>query len=69
MANTDTMPQIVTFVGAYYDTSIISDALPEDISISILLLGFVQTRAHTNCAISTMHVWFPASWAPVNVGL
>ncbi len=61
MANTDRMQHIVTFIEAYYDTSIISSALPEDISISIPLLGFVQTRAQ----ISTMQFWFPASWAPI----
>jgi hypothetical protein len=45
--NTDRMPRIVTFVEAYYDTSIISGARPDGISISIPLLGFVQTRACT----------------------
>jgi hypothetical protein len=54
MSNPDRMPHIVTFVEAYCDTSIISSALPEGISISIPLLGFVQTRAHTNCEIFTM---------------
>jgi hypothetical protein len=65
MANTDRMPHIVTFVEAYYDTSILSCALLEGILISIPLLGFVQTRAHTNCEISTMQLWFSASWASV----
>jgi hypothetical protein len=37
------MPRIVTFVEAYYDASMISGALPDGISISIPLLGFVQT--------------------------
>ena len=69
VANTDRMQHIVAFVEAYYDTSILSDALPEGISVSIPLLGFVQTRAHTNCEISTMQFWFPASWAPVSGGL
>jgi hypothetical protein len=63
------MLHIVAFVEAYYDTSIKTGALPEGISISIPLLGFVQTRAHTNCENSTMQFWFPASWAPVPGGL
>jgi hypothetical protein len=67
--NTDKMPRIVTFVEAYYNASIISGALADGISISIPLLGFVQTRACTNCEISTMQFWFPASWAPVPGGL
>ncbi len=64
--NTERMQRIVTFVKAYYDRSIISGALPDGISISIQLLGFVQTRACrpcTNCEIFTMPFWFPASWA------
>ena len=65
MANTDRMQHIVTIVEAYYDVSIRSGVLPEGILISIPLLGFVQTRAQTNCEISTMQLWFPASWAPV----
>ena len=69
MRNKDKMQRNVTFVEAYYDTSIISSSLPEGISISIPLLGFVQTRAHTNCEISTMQFWFPASWTPVPGGL
>ena len=69
IANPDRMPHIVTFVEAYYDTSMISSAIPEGISISIPLLGFAQTRAHTSCEISTMQFWFPASWAPVPGGL
>jgi hypothetical protein len=69
MANPDRMPNFVTFVEAHYDSSIISYALPEGISISIPLLGFVQTRAHTNCEISTMQIWFPACWSPVPGGL
>jgi hypothetical protein len=67
--NTDKMPRIVTFVEVYYNASIISGALADGISISIPLLGFVQTRACTNCEISTMQFWFPASWAPVPGGL
>ena len=63
------MPRIVTFVEVYYNASIISGALADGISISIPLLGFVQTRACTNCEISTMQFWFPASWAPVPGGL
>ncbi len=46
--NTDIMPRIFTFVEAYYDAFIISGALSDGISISIPLLGFVQTRACTN---------------------
>jgi hypothetical protein len=65
MENTDRKQHIVTFVEAYYDTvtSIISCALPEGI------FGFVQTRAPTNCKISTIQLWFPASWSPVPGGL
>ncbi len=69
MTNTDRMPHNVTFVEAYYDMSIISGSLPEGISISIQLLGFVQTGAHTRCEFFTMEMWFPASWAPVPGGL
>jgi hypothetical protein len=47
MENTDRMQHMVTFVQVYYHTSVISTALPEGILISIPLLGFVQTRAHT----------------------
>ncbi len=43
MANTDRMPHIVTFVEAYYDTSITSSALPKAISISIPLLGHLES--------------------------
>lgn len=69
IANPNIMPHIVTFVEAYFDSSAISCALSEGISISIPLHGFVQTRAHTNCEISTMQAWFPASWSPVPGGL
>ena len=69
IANPDRMPHIVTFVEAYYDTSMISSAIPEGISISIPLLGCVQTGFHTSCKISTMQLWFPACWAPVPGGL
>jgi hypothetical protein len=69
IANPNIMPHIVTFVEAYSDSSVISCALSEGISISIPLHGFVQTRAHTNCEISTMQAWFPASWSPVPGGL
>jgi len=67
-----TMPGIVTFVEAFYDSSILSILSRPNIagsSISIPLHGFVQTRAHTNCEISTMQAWFPASWSPVPGGL
>jgi hypothetical protein len=69
MENTISKPDIVTFIEAFYDTSIISGAQPAGISISIPLLGYVQTRAHTTCEISTMQYWISASWSPVPGGL
>jgi hypothetical protein len=65
MRNTNSKPDIVTSIEVFYDTSIISGALPVGISISIKFLGFVQTRAHTTCKIATMQYWIPASWSPV----
>ncbi len=46
MANTDRMSHIVAFVEAYYDTSIISSALPEDIS---------RVHFHSVAWISSIH--------------
>ena len=63
------MPDIVTFVQAFYDSSIISGTLPEGMSTSIRLCGFVQTRARTNCRISTMQNWIYAAWTPIPGGL
>ena len=59
-----TMQGIVTFVEAFYDSSILSILSGPNIaggSISIPLHGFVQTRAQTNCEITTMQYWIPAS--------
>jgi hypothetical protein len=64
-----TMPDIVTLVEAYYDSSIISGVLPEGISISIPLRGFVQTRTSINCEVTTMLSWIPVNWASVPGGL
>jgi len=67
-----TMPGIVTFVEAFYDSSILSILSGPNIaggSISIPLHGFVQTRAQTNCEVTTMQYWIPASWTPVPGGL
>ena len=62
------MPHIVTFVTAFYDASIFS--LPEGVSLSISLRGYVQTRAQTNCEITTMQRWIPSAiWNPVRGGL
>jgi hypothetical protein len=64
-----TMPGIVTF---FYDSSILSILSGPNIagsSISIPLHGFVQTRAQTNCELTTMQYWIPASWTPVPGGL
>ena len=64
----NTMPAFVTFVTAFYDASIISGVLPEGVSIS--LRGYVQTRAHTNCEITTVQKWIPSAvWNPVRGGL
>ena len=63
-----TMPPVVTFVTAFYDASIFS--LPEGVSLSISLRGYVQTRAQTNCEITTMQRWIPSAiWNPVRGGL
>ena len=67
-----TMPGIVTFVEAFYDSSILSILSGPNIaggSISIPLHGFVQTRAKTCCEVTTMQYWIPASWTPVPGGL
>jgi hypothetical protein len=66
----NTMPAFVTFVTAFYDTSIVSGALLEGGSISIPLRGYVQTRARTNCEITTVQKWIPSAlWNPVRGGL
>jgi hypothetical protein len=66
----NTMPPFFTFVTAFYDSSIISGALPEGFSISISLRGYVQTRAQTNCEITTVKKWIPSAlWTPVRGGL
>lgn len=70
--HTTGMPGIVTFVEAFYDSSILSRLSGPNIagsSISIPLHGFVQTRAQTNCEVTTMQYWIPASWTPVPGGL
>jgi len=70
--HTTGMPGIVTFVEAFYDSSILSRLSGPNIagsSISIPLHGFVQTRAKTNCEVTTMQYWIPASWTPVPGGL
>jgi hypothetical protein len=67
-----TMPGIVTFVEAFYDSSLLSILSGPNIaggSISIPLHGFVQTRAKTCCEVTTMQYWIPASWTPVPGGL
>ena len=64
------MPSFVTFVTAFYDTSIISGALPAGVSLSISLRGYVQTRTNTNCEITSVQKWIPdAIWNPVRGGL
>jgi hypothetical protein len=66
----NTMPDFVTFVTAFYDTSIISGALPEGVLISISMRGYVQTRANTCCEITTVQKWIPSAvWNPVPDGL
>jgi hypothetical protein len=70
--HTTGVPGIVTFVEAFYDSSILSRLSGPNIaggSISIPLHGFVQTRAQTNCEVTTMQYWIPASWTPVPGGL
>ena len=70
--HTTGMPGIVTFVEAFYDSSILSRLSGPNIagsSISIPLHGFVQTRAQTNCEVTTMQYWIPAAWTPVPGGL
>jgi hypothetical protein len=70
--HTTGVPGIVTFVEAFYDSSILSRLSGPNIagsSISIPLHGFVQTRAQTCCELTTMQYWIPASWTPVPGGL
>ncbi len=69
MEYTISKPDIDTVIEAFYDTSIIYGALPAGISISIPLLGYVQTRAHTTCEISPVQYWISASGSPVPGGL
>ncbi len=57
----NTMPAIVTFVTAFYDSSIISGALTYGVSLSISLRGYVQTRTNTNCKITTVQKWIPSA--------
>ena len=65
-----TMPNYISFVTAFYDASIISGALPEGISLSISLCGYVQTRAMTSYELITMQNWIPSAiWNPVRGGL
>ena len=56
-----TMPDSVTFVSTLYDTSILSEALPEGVTISISLRGYVQISARSCCEISTMQTWIPSA--------
>jgi hypothetical protein len=65
-----TMPGIVTFVDAFYDSSILCGSLLDNNSICIPLHAFVQTRAHTCCEIKAMQYWIPgATWTPISGGL
>ncbi len=50
--NENTMPDFVSFVTAFYDMSVNSVALPEGVSISISMRGYVQTRTNTCCEIT-----------------
>mmetsp|Transcript_28563 Transcript_28563/g.59704 ORF Transcript_28563/g.59704 Transcript_28563/m.59704 type:complete len:319 (+) Transcript_28563:160-1116(+) len=66
----NTMPQSFTFVSAFYNVSILSVALPGNIPVSIPFRGYVQSRAHKSCGITTVQKWIPsASWNPVPGGL
>ena len=65
-----TMPPVVTFVTAFYDATIITGTLSEDVSVSISLHGYVQSRANASCELSTVQKWMPcANWRPVCGGL
>ena len=65
-----TMPPVVTFVTAFYDATIITGTLSEDVSVSISLHGYVQSRANASCELSTVQKWMPcANWRPVRGGL
>jgi hypothetical protein len=69
MNQTSNKPEIITFIAAFYDKSRISGALPAGVIKSVPLLGFIQTRGHRACELSTLDCWFPTSWAPVPGGL
>ena len=65
-----TMPDSVTFVTAFYDTSILSEALPDGVTISISFRGYVQISTRSCCEITTMQKWIPSAiWNPVLGGL